>query len=115
LGKITHKNKESTSFTIHEEDTFNKSNQSYSNILSPKRELNSCIRLSGKLHPSNTLSSISFTLFGITRSRKEEQPSNAPNPIQVTLSGIARLLKEEQPLNVQAPMLVTPSGITRLL
>ena len=104
-----------TSLTIHEEDAFNKFNHSYSNILFPKREINSCLRLSGKLHPSNALFSIPFTLFGITRLHKEEQSRNASKPILLTLSGITRLVKDEQSLNALSPILVTPSGITRLL
>ena len=34
---------------FHEEDAFNKFNHSYQNILSPKRELNSCLRVFGRL------------------------------------------------------------------
>ena len=80
LGKIAHKNKKSTPFTIHEEDAFNKSNQSYSNILSPKRELNSCLRLSGKLHPQNALSPMLVTLSGIIMLLKEEKAQHCPSP-----------------------------------
>ena len=103
-----------TSFTIHEEDAFNKSNHSYSNILSPKRELNSCLRFFGKLHPQNAPSPMLVTLSGITRLLKEEQPQKASPPMLVTLSGITRLLKEVQTLNALHPMLVTLFGLTRL-
>ena len=34
---------------FHEEDAFNKFNHSYQNILSPKRELNSCLRVFERL------------------------------------------------------------------
>ncbi|MGN9063279.1 hypothetical protein [Segatella copri] len=40
---------------FHEEDAFNKFNHSYQNILSPKRELNSCLRVFERLQPAYLL------------------------------------------------------------
>ena len=44
------------------------------NILYPNREINSCLRLSGKLHPLNVQSPMLVTLEGMTISDRESQP-----------------------------------------
>ena len=54
--------------------------KSYQNISSPKRELNSCLRLSGKLHPQNALSPMLVTLSGIIMLLKEEKAQHCPSP-----------------------------------
>ena len=44
------------------------------NILYPNREINSCLRLSGKLHPLNVQSPMLVTLAGMTILDRESQP-----------------------------------------
>ena len=44
------------------------------NNLYPNREINSCLRLSGKLHPLNVQSPMLVTLAGMTILDRESQP-----------------------------------------
>ena len=44
------------------------------NILYPNREINSCLRLSGKLQPLNVQSPMLVTLAGMTILDRESQP-----------------------------------------
>ena len=67
------------------------------NILSPNREINFCLRLSGNLHPINALSPMLVTLEGMTISDRELQPQNAPSSMQVTLEGMTIFDRERQP------------------
>lgn len=67
------------------------------NILYPNREINSCLRLSGKLHPLNVQSPMLVTLVGMTILDRELQPENALLPILVTLSGMTISDRELQP------------------
>ena len=82
------------------------------NILYPNREINSCLRLSGKLHPLNVHSPMLVTLEGITTSDRELQPENVQSPMLVTLVGMTILDRELQPENALLPILVTLSGMT---
>ena len=86
------------------------------NSSSPKRDINSCLRLYGKLlQPSNAKSPILVTLFGMTTSPKEVQQANALSPILVTLSGMTILDREVQSANALFSMLTTLFGIMMLV
>lgn len=68
------------------------------NSSSPKRDINSCLRLYGKLlQPENAQAPMLVTPSGITRLFKEVQPTNVPSPMLVTLSGMTISAKSEQP------------------
>ena len=82
------------------------------NILYPNREINSCLRLSGKLHPLNVQSPMLVTLVGMTILDRELQPENALLPILFTLEGITTSDRELQQENALLPMLVTLEGMT---
>ena len=82
------------------------------NILYPNREINSCLRLSGKLHPLNVQSPMLVTLEGMTMVEREPQSLNAKPPMLVTLEGMTILDRERQLENALSPMLVTLEGMT---
>ena len=67
------------------------------NILYPNREINSCLRLSGKLHPLNVQSPMLVTLEGMTILDRERQQENALSPMLVTLEGMTISDRESQP------------------
>ena len=67
------------------------------NILYPNREINSCLRLSGKLHPLNVQSPMLVTLEGMTILDRERQLENALSPMLVTLEGMTISDRELQP------------------
>ena len=82
------------------------------NILSPNREINSCLRLFGNLQLENAPSPMLVTLEGITISDRESQLENAQSPMLVTLEGMTISERERQKENAPSPMLVTLEGIT---
>ena len=74
----------------------NSTYHSYSNILSPKQEINSFSRSLGKSQYANALHPILLTLSGMKISDRESQPKNVNSAILVTLFGITTLVKKVQ-------------------